>query len=108
MMLPLRLGCIPSLPRPNQPGEEQRFPTNPYMGVSQIRCTIYWGLYNTDYSILRSILGSHYFGKLPHVLESNSVKGGYIGDCYDKGYLAGCYEFRLLLRSIPFVTSFSM
>ena len=36
------------------------------MGVSQIRGTLFRGPYNKDYIILGSILGSPYFGKLPH------------------------------------------
>ena len=35
------------------------------MGISQNQGTILGGPNNKDYSVLRSILGSHYFGKLP-------------------------------------------
>ena len=38
------------------------------------------GPYNKDYSILGSILGSPYFGKLPHELEPKLIRGGYVGD----------------------------
>ena len=36
------------------------------MGVSQNEGLPYWGSHNKDYSILGSILGSPYFGKLPY------------------------------------------
>ena len=37
------------------------------MGLSQIRGTLFRGLYAKDYSILAYILGSPYFGKLPYI-----------------------------------------
>ena len=46
------------------------------MGVSQIRGTLFRGPYNKDYSILGSILGSPYFGKLPY---SKPKKELYLG-----------------------------
>ena len=36
------------------------------MGASQNRGTLFGGPHNKDYSILGSILGSPYFGKLPY------------------------------------------
>ena len=39
-----------------------------YMGVSQNSGYLFGGPYNKDYSILVSILGSPYFGKLPYTL----------------------------------------
>ena len=39
---------------------------NPSWGFPKIRGTILGGPNNKDYSILGSILGSTYFGKLPH------------------------------------------
>ena len=51
-------------------GLKKENPMENDMGVSQIRGTLFRGPYNKDYSILASILGSPYFGKLPH---GNSV-----------------------------------
>ena len=39
----------------------------PKMEVSQNLEVPFWGLYSKDYSILGSILGSPYFGKLPNI-----------------------------------------
>ena len=41
-------------------------PTNPKWGFPKIRDTLFGGLHNKDYSILGSILGSPYLGKLPN------------------------------------------
>ena len=41
-----------------------------YLGVSQNWGYLFGGPYNKDYSILGSILGSPYFGKLPFILET--------------------------------------
>ena len=38
------------------------------MGVSQNYGYLFGGPHNKDYSILGSILGSSYFGKLPYIL----------------------------------------
>ena len=48
-------------------------------GFPRIRGTLFGGPYNKDYSILGSILGSPYFGKVPNELESKLLKGDYIG-----------------------------
>ena len=40
-----------------------------YLGVSQNRGTLFGCPYNKDYSILGSILGSPYFGKLPSSMK---------------------------------------
>ena len=62
------------------------------MRVSQNFGYLFGGPYNKDYTILGSILGSPYFGKLPYANMSqslNSLQAGlhrdYIGD--DKGLL---------------------
>ena len=39
------------------------------MGLSQNYGYLFGGPHNEDYSILGSILGSPYFGKLPHLLQ---------------------------------------
>ena len=36
-------------------------------GFPAIMATLFWGPHNKDYSILRSILGSPYLGKLPFI-----------------------------------------
>ena len=40
---------------------------------------IFWGVHNEDYSVLGSILGSPYFGKLPFTnhLASSQKNGGW-------------------------------
>ena len=64
-------------------------------GFPKIRGTFSRGHYNKDPSILGSILGSPYSGKLPYNMEIhmsyslNSLRGGYIGDYigdYCRGY----------------------
>ena len=40
----------------------------PILGFPKIRGTFFGGPINKDYSILGSILGSHYFGKLPYYI----------------------------------------
>ena len=48
----------------------------PYMGVSQNYGYLFEGPHNKDYSILGSILGSPYFGKLPYTLNPNKYSFG--------------------------------
>ena len=40
-----------------------------HTGFPKIRCT-FWGPHKKDYSILGSILGSPYFGKLPYLVHN--------------------------------------
>ena len=50
---------------PEQHGEALTHAGQRDMGVSQNHGYLFGSPYNLDYSILGSILGSHYFGKLP-------------------------------------------
>ena len=49
-----------------------------HMVVSQIRGTLFRGPYNKDYSILGSILGSPYFGKLPYHVKLQRARSSLI------------------------------
>ena len=51
-------------------------------GFPKIRGTLFGGPHNKDYSILGSILGSPYFGKLPYELYSKLLKGHIYGSYY--------------------------
>ena len=53
----------------------------------------YWGPHNKDYSILGSILGSPYFGKLPY--RDNGKNGNYtLGLYWENGKENGSYILR--------------
>ena len=51
------------------PGSDNMSEDNPISGFPKIRGTFFGGPHNKDYSILGSLLGSPYFGKLPYISE---------------------------------------
>ena len=68
-MLGLLLGKVPS-GLTSRYGDPVRMSSNQIWGFPKIRGTLFGGPYNKDYSVLGSILGSPYLGKLPYIIAT--------------------------------------
>ena len=62
------------------------------MGFPKIRGTLFGGLNNKDYSILGSILGSPYFGKLPCSFGYPWPATAYVGIIRSSGFQMGYWS----------------